>query len=86
MDIVKEVGEVVGLETDDKTSMHVSIHEDNAGALVIWPRPFLLNSLRGANITQSRQCGFVRRFKGKNENGSHPFHVPNWSSQKMAYM
>jgi hypothetical protein len=35
MDIVKEIGEVVGLETDDKTSMHVSIHEDNAGALVL---------------------------------------------------
>ena len=35
MDIVKEVGAVVGLETEDKTSMHVSIHEDNAGALVL---------------------------------------------------
>jgi hypothetical protein len=24
--------------------------------------------------------------KGKNEKGSHPFHVPNWSGQKMAYI
>jgi hypothetical protein len=23
---------------------------------------------------------------GKNEKGSHPFHVPNWSGQKMAYI
>jgi hypothetical protein len=35
MDIVKEVGEVVGLETDGLSSMHVSVHEDNAGALVL---------------------------------------------------
>lgn len=35
VDIVSEVGEVVGLETKDLVSMHVSIHEDNAGALVL---------------------------------------------------
>jgi len=35
MDIVTEVGEVVGLDTKDLVSMHVSIHEDNAGALVL---------------------------------------------------
>jgi hypothetical protein len=35
MDIVSEVGKVVGLETEDLVSMHVSIHEDNAGALVL---------------------------------------------------
>jgi hypothetical protein len=35
MDIVSEVGEVVGLDTKDLVSMHVSIHEDNAGALVL---------------------------------------------------
>lgn len=34
-DIVKEVGKVVGMKTEDMTSMHVSIHEDNAGALVL---------------------------------------------------
>ena len=34
-DIVNEVGEVVGLSTDDLSSMHVSVHEDNAGALVL---------------------------------------------------
>lgn len=35
MDIVTEVGEAVGLETKDLVSMHVSIHEDNAGALIL---------------------------------------------------
>ncbi|KAL7489424.1 hypothetical protein ACHAW6_015024 [Cyclotella cf. meneghiniana] len=35
MDIVSEVGKVVGLETEDFVSMHVSIHENNAGALVL---------------------------------------------------
>ena len=34
-DIVEEVGNVVGLKTEDMTSMHVSVHEDNAGALVL---------------------------------------------------
>ena len=34
-DIVKEIGEVVGLETKRMSSMHVSVHEDNAGALVL---------------------------------------------------
>jgi hypothetical protein len=35
IDIVKELGDVVGLPTKDLTTMHVSIHEDNAGALVL---------------------------------------------------
>jgi hypothetical protein len=35
IDIVKEIGDVVGLKTKDLVSMHVSIHEDNAGALVL---------------------------------------------------
>jgi hypothetical protein len=35
MDIVSEVGKAVGLETEDLVSMHVSVHEDNAGALVL---------------------------------------------------
>jgi len=35
MDIVAEVGKVVGLETKDLVNMHVSVHEDNAGALVL---------------------------------------------------
>jgi hypothetical protein len=34
-DIIKEVCEVVGLKTDEMSSMHVSVHEDNAGALVL---------------------------------------------------
>ena len=35
VDIVKEVGDVVGLPTKDLISMHVSVHEDNAGALIL---------------------------------------------------
>ena len=35
VDIVKELGKVVGLATEDLVSMHVSVHEDNAGALVL---------------------------------------------------
>ena len=34
-DIVKEVGDVLGLATGDLSSMHISVHEDNAGALVL---------------------------------------------------
>ena len=35
IDIVAEIGVVVGLETEDLVSMNVSIHQDNAGALVL---------------------------------------------------
>ena len=35
IDLVQEVGEVVGLPTEDLTTINVSIHEDNAGALVL---------------------------------------------------
>ena len=35
MDIVSESGNAVGLETEDMVLMHVLIHEDNAGALVL---------------------------------------------------
>lgn len=35
MDIVKEMGDVLNLPTKDMSTMHVSIHEDNAGALVL---------------------------------------------------
>ena len=34
MDMVSSIGHVVGLEVGD-TSMNVSIHEDNAGALIL---------------------------------------------------
>ena len=34
-DTVKEIGKVVGMETKKMSSIHVSIHEDNAGALVL---------------------------------------------------
>ena len=51
IDIVKEIGQTVGLETKDMTSMHVSIHEDNAGALILAETlPPLL--LQGANTMQ----------------------------------
>ena len=35
MDLVTEVGGIVGLSTEDLTSMHVCLHEDNAGALAL---------------------------------------------------
>ena len=35
MDMVGEVGEAVGMATKDMTSMHVSVHEDNADTLVL---------------------------------------------------
>jgi hypothetical protein len=35
VDIVLEVGKVVGLTTEDLVSLHVSIHEANAGALIL---------------------------------------------------
>jgi hypothetical protein len=35
IDVVTELGNVLGLDTKDLASMHVSIHEDNAGALVL---------------------------------------------------
>ena len=35
IDLVSELGTVVGLPTKDLTSMHVSIHKDNVGALVL---------------------------------------------------
>ena len=35
LDIVEEVGSAVGLSTEKMSTMHVSIHEDNAGALIL---------------------------------------------------
>ena len=35
VDIVLEIGKVVGLATEDMVSMPISIHKDNAGALVL---------------------------------------------------
>ena len=35
IDVVTELGGVLNLDTNDLASMHVSIHEDNAGALVL---------------------------------------------------
>ena len=35
MDLVVELDKAVGLPTDDLTTLHVSIHEDNAGALIL---------------------------------------------------
>ncbi len=32
---MKEVGKVEGLVTDNLSLMHVSVHEDNAGTLVL---------------------------------------------------
>ena len=35
MDLVTDLGKALGLSTKDLVTMHVSIHEDNAGALVL---------------------------------------------------
>ena len=35
MDMVGEVGKAVDMATEDMTSMHVSVHKDNAGALIL---------------------------------------------------
>jgi hypothetical protein len=35
INVVTELGGVLGLDMNDLASMHVSIHEDNAGALVL---------------------------------------------------
>ena len=35
IDLVTELGMVVNLPTQDLTTIHVSIHEDNTGALVL---------------------------------------------------
>jgi hypothetical protein len=35
IDLVTELGAVVGLPTEDLTKMYVSIHEDNTGELVL---------------------------------------------------
>ena len=35
LDIVDEIGEAVGLKQSDSPQMHIRIHEDNAGALVL---------------------------------------------------
>ena len=34
-EMVKEIGSAVGLSTSEKTEMHVSIHEDNAGCIAL---------------------------------------------------
>ena len=35
IDVVEEMGIAVGLPTEDLATMHVSVHEDNAGALIL---------------------------------------------------
>ena len=35
INIVAEIGEVVGMEIKELVSMHISIHEDNTGAFVL---------------------------------------------------
>ena len=35
IDMVDEVGKAVGLSRSEKTNMHIVIHEDNAGALIL---------------------------------------------------
>ena len=35
IDLVKELGQIIGLPTKDLTSIHISIHKGNAAALVL---------------------------------------------------
>eukprot|EP00956_Cyclotella_meneghiniana_P022762 scaffold43409_cov41-Cyclotella_meneghiniana.AAC.11 len=35
LDMVKELGQAVGVKVDKHTNMHVQIHEDNVGALTL---------------------------------------------------
>ena len=57
MDMVQVLGTAVGLPLEEPTSMHVSIHKDNAEFVA---RPFHLSSLHEASTMQSRLSGFVK--------------------------
>ncbi len=41
IDLVSDLGTIVGLPTKDLITMHVSIHKDNAGTLVLVETIFL---------------------------------------------
>ncbi len=60
VDVITKLGNVMGLETKDLVSMHVSIHEDNAGTLVLAetiPHKFILI----ASTMQSKLFGFMKK-------------------------
>ena len=59
IDITITLGQAVGMPIGD-TTMDVSIHKYNSGAL-IWPRMFCHNLLHAANIIPPRTYGFVKR-------------------------
>ena len=60
-DIVKEVGKVVGLASDDLSLMHVSVHG-------YWPRQFHQSSHLEASTKPSRQFGFEKRYRSEVSN------------------
>jgi hypothetical protein len=60
MDMVEEIGSVVGLPNKDMSSMHVSVHKDNSDALILG-ETIPPSSLQGASIIALRQCGLGRR-------------------------
>ena len=54
MNMVQEIGGAVGMPTDDLTSMHVSVHKNNSGALILahtFPPQFTPRSKFYANKT-----------------------------------
>ncbi len=59
MDMVSSVTKSVKLPIG-KTTMNVSIHEDKSGALVL-EKNFFHSLHPGANTTQSKQFGFVKK-------------------------
>ena len=60
VDFVVEIGKAIGLPTED-WSQCTFLCMRTMRAHLFWHKPFLLNLHLGANTTQLRQCGFVRR-------------------------
>jgi hypothetical protein len=67
MDIVSEVGKVVGLETEDLVSMHVSIMKTMLEPLS-WLKLFLCSLHHEANTMLSRRFGLEKKFKSMGSN------------------
>ena len=68
IDMVDEVGKAVGLSRSEKTNMHVMIHKDNAGALILVqkvPHQFTIHS---AIQTQCHQDALVLRILHYSQN------------------
>ncbi|KAL7474180.1 hypothetical protein ACHAW6_000167 [Cyclotella cf. meneghiniana] len=83
IDVIKELGDVVVLPTKDLVIMHVSIHKDNAGALIL--AETIPPSLPlGVNTTLSRLFGSMMKSIREPSNCSKLIQLSNWviSAQK----